>query len=90
VVDLNKIEKEVNEIINNFVKKLSEVYELKNIDLSKINGKDFYLIQRNNLRKEGEKKEIYKKGKEFREKWFKVAPNHDNEYIIAEKAHWKK
>jgi len=84
------IEKQVKEIIENFMEKLNEVEELKNIDISKIEGRDFYLIRRANLRKEGEMKAYYKKGKEFRELWFKVAPNHDEEYIIAEKASWKK
>ena len=78
---LKKIEKDVEEIINNFMDKLKEV-ELE------INEEDFYLIKNNELRKEGtiEKKEV-----EFIKEWKKTWGKFDEEnYLIAEKAKWKR
>jgi len=81
-MDKEKIKKDVEEIIKNFMEKLKDIEK----EIADLNPKDFYLIKRYNLRKEDDKVEW----KNFREKWFKVAPNVDEGYLITEKAKWKK
>lgn len=77
---LKKIEKEVKEIIDNFMEKLKDV----DIDLKE---KDFYLIKENRLREEN----LEEKKEKFVEEWKKSWDRFDKEnYLIAEKAKWKK
>ncbi|HIQ50354.1 MAG TPA: hypothetical protein EYH54_00110 [Nautiliaceae bacterium] len=80
-----KIKEEVKAIINEFMEKLRSIEN----KIKELEAQDFYLIKRNNLRKEGEEKEVIS-GKEFKEKWFKVAPDTDENYLLTEKAKWKR
>ncbi len=83
---LKKIENEVREIIDNFMKKLKVVeFELKE--------EDFYLIKNNDFRED-----ITKENKEngeinnilFIEKWKKTWNKFDKDnYLLAEKRKWK-
>jgi Asp-tRNA(Asn)/Glu-tRNA(Gln) amidotransferase C subunit len=80
---INKVEKEVKEIIENFMDKLKE------IDLE-INEEDFYLIKNKELRGESTVENNNNKGK-FIEKWKKTWDKFDKEnYLLAEKAKWKR
>jgi hypothetical protein len=83
-VEKEKIVKEVEEIINNFMEKLKVIEN----EIKELKPEDFYLIERDNLRKEEDKEE--KEWKNFKEKWFKVAPQIDGDYLLTEKAKWKK
>ena len=78
-----KIEKEVKEIIENFMEKLKDV----NLE---VNEEDFYLIKNNELRKEVDVDEKESE-KEFIKTWKKTWNRFDEEnYLMAEKAKWKK
>lgn len=75
-IDKEKIKKQAKEIMDNFVKALSEVGE---------EPRDFFLRRKRFLR---EKTERYFEGKELREISFKNAPKKKGDFFLAEKKSW--
>ncbi len=77
MIDKQKIEKQAKEILDKFAKALEEV-EGKS-------DKEFYVDRNEFEREEGEGEEC----SDFKKQLLKNAPEHDDDFIIAEKGGWK-
>jgi predicted Asp-tRNA(Asn)/Glu-tRNA(Gln) amidotransferase subunit C len=78
-IDTKQIEKEAKQILDKFAKALEKVEEEHDLN--------FYVDREEFERAEGEEKEV---DGNFRQKILENAPDHDNDFIIAEKGSWKK
>lgn len=76
-MDKNQIKKQAKQILDKFAKALEKV---------KSSSEDFYVDREKFEREEGEGKEC-EKG--FKKRFLENAPQHNEDFIIAERGKWK-
>jgi predicted Asp-tRNA(Asn)/Glu-tRNA(Gln) amidotransferase subunit C len=80
VVDKIKVEKEAKEILDKFAKALEKVEKSRDGDsLSYVERKEFERV-------EGDGEDC---PKEFKNRMLENAPNHDDDFVIAETGGWR-
>jgi predicted Asp-tRNA(Asn)/Glu-tRNA(Gln) amidotransferase subunit C len=77
-VNKDKIEKQAKEVLDKFAKALEKVEKEGDVD--------FWVEREDFMRPEGEGKKI---NPDFKKRFLKNSPNHDDNFIIAEKGAWK-
>lgn len=77
-MDQNKIEKDAKDMLDKFARALEKIDKIKDVDFY-VERKEFERIEKSGR--------DYEKG--FKDMILKNAPEHDDEFIVAETGDWK-
>ena len=89
-IDKAKIEKEAKEILDKFAHALEKVEKEKADVESYVDRKDFERYEISSESKDSEKsKNAAGADNNFKKRFLDNSPNHDDDFVIAEKGEWK-